>query len=242
MVLISQRSISMKKTVAAAFITAGLFFLTASDSVAQKVVKSSPAGVGVYEMVINPQDGFIYTTGAGKRGQEGGAIYKIDPKNLKLADSILLRENPPFGLGFNASTQTAYTTNTTSGSVSAVSLKSGKLLATIKGPEEKVHTREVIVDEGRNRVYVSIVGDPSSIWVIDGKKNELLYTIDNIGKNATGMAFSKNKDKIYVTLLGSDEIAVVDLASKKVVDQFPSGGEADRKSTRLNSSHVAISY
>src|SRR5699024_1014099 len=78
----------------------------------------------------------------------------------------------------------------------------------------------------RNRVYVSIVGETNSIWVIDEKQNKLLDTIDNIGKNATGMALSKNKDKIYVTLLGSDEIAVVDLASKKVVDQFPSGGEA----------------
>jgi len=188
-------------------------------------VKSSHAGTGVYEAVINTNDGHIYVTSAGSRTNPGGAIYKINPKDLAIVDSISLKENPPFGIGINNKTQIAYTTNTRTNSVSAVDLKSGKLLATIKNGAEESHTREVLVDEENNLIYVSDVGDPSNIWVIDGKTNTYSHSLDNLGKTATGMTFLKGTDKIYVTVIGDNSIYVVDVKSKKVEKQFPSAGE-----------------
>src|SRR5690606_4909860 len=186
---------------------AGLAALPAIQASAQQVEKSAPAGRGVYEAVINQQDGFLYVTGAGSRTSPGGALYKIDRTDLSIVDSISLTENPPFGIGINNKTQTVYTTNTRTNSVSAVDLKSGKLIATFNHGGEKSHTREVLVDEDNNTVYVSDVGDPSSIWVIDGKTNKFSHLIENLGKTLTGMAFAGSKDKIYVTIMGDNSVA-----------------------------------
>ncbi|KGE13765.1 YncE family protein [Sphingobacterium deserti] len=196
------------------------------QAAAQQVDKSSPAGKGVYESAFNSKDGHVYVTSAGSRTAPGGALYKINPQNLSIVDSISLKENPPFGIAINNKTQIAYTTNTRTNSVSAIDLKSGKLLATITHGEEKSHTREVIVDEDNNLVYVSDVGDPSSIWVINGKTNTFSHLISDLGKTATGMTFAKSKDKLFVTIMGTNSIAVVDTKTRKIEKSFPSGGEA----------------
>ncbi|MBE8712778.1 hypothetical protein C4F49_03690 [Sphingobacterium sp. KB22] len=205
-----------------AFAVAGLN----NQAHAQQVEKSSRAGSGIYEAVVNSNDGHIYVTGAGTRSTPGGAIYKINPETLAIVDSIVLKDNPPFGIGINNKTNIAYTTNTRTNSVSAVDLKNGKLLATFSNGSEKSHVREVLVDEAKNLIYVSNVGDPSDIWVIDGKTNTVLHTIENTGKTTTGLAFNDKKDKLFVTNMGTNEVAVIDLASKKVEKSFSSGGES----------------
>lgn len=201
----------------------GLPFMHAS---AQQVDKSSPAGKGVYESAFNAKDGHVYVTSAGSRNAPGGALYKINPADLSVVDSISLKENPPYGIAINSKTQVAYTTNTRTNSVSAVDLKTGKVLATINSGAEKSHTREVLVDEDNNLVYVTDVGDPSSIWVIDGKTNTFSHLIPDLGKTATGMAFAKSKDKLYVTVMGTNSIAVINTKTRKIEKSFASGGEA----------------
>lgn len=205
---------------------AGLAMVPALHVSAQEVDKSAPAGRGVYEAVLNSQDGFLYVTGAGSRNNPGGALYKINPADLSTVDSIILKENPPFGIGINQKTQIAYTTNTRTNSVSAVDLKSGELIATFNHGGEKSHTREVLVDEDNNIIYVSDVGDPSSIWVIDGKTNTFSHLIENTGKTTTGMAFAGGTDKIYITNMGENAIAVIDVKTKRIEKTFPSGGES----------------
>ncbi len=209
----------------ALMLTSGVLMVSISVY-AQEAIKSSPAGTGVYEAVINTNDGHIYVTGAGSRTNPGGAIYKINPSDLSIVDSISLRDNPPFGIGINNKTQVIYTTNTRTNSVSAVDLKTGKLLGTITNGAEKSHTREVLVDEKNNLIYVSDVGDPSNVWVIDGKTNTFSHAIENLGKTATGLSFLKGTDKLYITVMGDNAIYVVDVKSKKVEKSFPSGGES----------------
>lgn len=204
----------------------GLAAFPALQLSAQQVEKSAPAGRGVYEAVINQKDGFLYVTGAGSRTNPGGALYKINRDDLSIVDSISLTENPPYGVGINNTTQTVYTTNTRTNSVSAVDLQSGKLIATINHGGDKSHTREVLVDEDNNLIYVSDVGDPSSIWVIDGRTNKFSHQIENLGKTLTGMTFAGSKDKIYATIMGTNSIAVINTKTKDVADTFPSGGES----------------
>ncbi|MDR3008209.1 MAG: YncE family protein [Sphingobacterium sp.] len=205
----------------------GLFAAPVAQVLAQQVDKSAPAGTGIYEAVISNNDGHIYVTAAGSRNTPGGAIYKLDPTSLSVVDSISLKDNPPFGIAINNNTQTVYTTNTRSNSVSAVDIRSGKLLATITHGGEKSHTREVLVDEKNNLIYVSDVGDPSSIWVIDGKTNKYLHTLENIGKTVTGMVLAPgNNNVLYVTVMSDNTIAKVNTKTRKVEKTFPSGGEA----------------
>jgi len=217
-----KNKLSFKKTNAVfALMTLPLMYSTA-----QELAKSSPAGFGVYEAVINPADQHIYVTGAGTRTTPGGALYKINPTSLAIVDSIKMTEHPPYGIGLNSKTQIAYTTNTRTNRVSVVDLKTGKVINTISHGQEKSHTREVLVDEVNNLVYISDVGDPSSIWVIDGKTNTFSHLIENVGNMTTGMAFLNDKEHIYVTNMGENAVAVVNTKTKKVERSFPSGGES----------------
>ncbi|HMR19649.1 MAG TPA: YncE family protein [Sphingobacterium sp.] len=205
---------------------AGLLAISSQSVSAQEVERSAPVGRGIYEAVFSAADGHLYVTGAGSRTAPGGALYRVDPANLQVVDSILLREDPPYGIGINNKTQTAYTTNTRTNSVSAVDLSTGKLIATFNHGGEKSHTREVLVDEKKNVVYVTDVGKESSIWVIDGKTNTFSHAIENIGPTTTGLTFAGSKDKIYVTNMGDNTVAVVNVKTRKVERTFPSGGEA----------------
>ncbi len=206
---------------------AGLLCVPALQVSAQQVEKSSKVGSGIYEAVISNQDSYIYVTAAGSRNNPNGALYKIDPLTLAIVDSVSLKENPPFGIAINNKTQIAYTSNTRTNSVSAVDLKSGKLLATITHGGEKSHTREVLVDEESNTVYVTDVGNPSNIWVINGKTNTFSHLIENTGATTTGLTFVGNdRSKIYVTNMGDNTIAIIDVKSRKVEKSFPSGGES----------------
>jgi len=202
------------------------FGLAATELNAQTVEKSSPAGRGVYEAVISSADGHIYVTSAGSRTNPGGALYKINLDDLSIADSILLKEDPPFGIGINNKTQLAYTSNTRTNSVSVVDLKSGELVTTIKNGAEKSHTREVLVDEDNNLVYITDVGNPGNIWVIDGKTNTYSHSIPNTGASTTGLTFAGSKDLIYVTNMGDNSVGVIDVKERKLVNSFPSGGES----------------
>lgn len=192
----------------------------------QEVVKSTRAGSGVYEAVFSTQDGHLYVTAAGSRTNPAGALFKVNPESMTVVDSILLKENPPYGIGINNKTQTVYTTNTRTNTVSAVDLKTGKLLATIKNGAEKSHTREVLVDETNNLIYITDVGSPSNIWVIDGNTNSYSHAIENVGESATGITFLNNTDKLYLTIMNENAVYVVDTKTRKVEKSFPAGGES----------------
>ncbi len=208
------------------------------DALAQSADVKSKVGKGLYEIVYNSGNDAVYVAAAGSRGQNNAWIYKLDSKTLQPIDSINVSEAPGYGLGVNNKTQTLYTSNTRNNSVNAVNLKTGEV-KTIVPAFEKSHTRELVVDEKANKVYVSDVGKPSRIWVIDGNSNTLEKVIENTGESTTGMALDSKKQLLYVTNLGTNEVATIDLKTDKIVKTFPSGAEGavnielDEKTNRL---------
>lgn len=206
---------------------------------AQTLSTSAKVGKGLYEVVVDQSDGAVYVASVGQQDLLGPYIYKLDPQTLIATDSIALGDVPGFGLGINQKTRTLYTSNTRSNSVHAIDLKSGSLVATISNGAEKSHTREIAVDEKNNKVYVSDVGDPSTIWVIDGKTNQYLYSLEGAGKSATGLAIDSKKGLLYVTAMGDNEVLVYDTKTREKVKSFPSGSESpinialDKKGNRL---------
>ncbi len=223
------------------FKTGTLALLVAIGGVsnAQTLTKTAKLGAGLYEVAIDHKDGAVYVASVGQQGNPGPYIYKLDPQTLVAVDSIALGEAPGFGIGINQKTRTLYTSNTRSNSVHAIDLKTGKLLATITNGAEKSHTREIVADEKANKVYVSDVGDPSTIWVIDGKTHQYLYALENAGKTATGLAVDSKKGLLYVTAMGDNEVLVYDTKTREKVKSFPSGSESpiniafDSKGDRL---------
>lgn len=144
--------------------------------------------------------------------------------------SIDVSTSPLYGLAINQTTQTLYGTDTRNGSVSAVDLATGKVVGTVK-VGEKAHVRQVAVDEGANKVYVTVVGamrgsdTPSAIWVIDGKSNTLDRVIAVPGISLTGLALDPANKRIFSTGMSSNDVIVLDSDSGAVKARWPSGGE-----------------
>lgn len=202
-----------------------LLIATSGALYAQQPVRSEFVGRSLYELVVNEQDGHVYAAATGTFNVADGKayIYKLHPTTLAKLDSIHLPEFLAFGLAINNKTQTLYSSNTLGNSVGIIDLKTGKVSAVENG--RKAHTRELVVDEERNLVYVSDVADTSCIWVIDGKSGTLQTLIENTGKHTTGLALDTKNRKLYYTNLGSDEVGVVDLKSNTIAGKFPSGAK-----------------
>ncbi len=233
--------LSHSKTLAIGAITlSGVFYNSLS---AQELKKSERTGKGLYEIVYSEKSNAVYVASAGSRLEPNGFIYKLDPNTLEVLATIDVKEAPAYGLGINQKTNTLYTTNTRSNSVHAIDLNSGKILATIGNGREKSHIRETIVDEEKNLVYVSDVNKEGLVWVIDGKTNTFSHLIEGVGESPTGLALDKERNQLYVLLLGTAEIAVVDLSTNKVVKNYPTQGESainlvyDAKGDRIFVSH-----
>lgn len=187
------------------------------------VVTSARVGQGIYEIVASDALDTIYVASTGVGHVK---IFGLDPKTLAVKTTIDTSAAPAYGLGLNNKTQTLYTSNTRVGSASAIALKTGTVVNTIKTEADpRAHTYRVLVDEDANMTYISLAQAPGKVWVIDGKTNQLAATIDNVGERTTGLALDKAANKLYVSSLGTNEIVVVDLATRQVTARYPSGGE-----------------
>jgi YVTN family beta-propeller protein len=191
-----------------------------------KSVRLVPPG-GLYELVVSTTTGLLHVAAAGQRGATEASILGLDPQSLEVKSTLSLPE-PAFGLAVNDRTGTLYTTNTRSGSVSAIDLKTGQAVAKI-ARGENAHVRQLVVDEEANRIYVSIVGlrgGNSAIWVVDGAKNEILHVIeDGLGEGVTGIALDRAGGRIFATRLQTSDVLEIDLNSRAVKRTFASGGE-----------------
>ncbi|WP_428031783.1 YncE family protein [Ancylobacter sp.] len=203
-----------------------LFGLAGAALADPEFVKSVKPGDGLYELVFSAPMNRVYVAAAGARGANETFVYALDPATLETRETIALGDDPVFGLGINNATKTLYGTQTRDGSLAVIDLATGKVVAKIaKG--EKAHVREVVVDEAANRAYVTVTGrrdTPSSVWIIDGAKNEVVDTIDNLPGSVTGISLDAKGKRLFLSAMESNEVHVVDLASKKVTS-FPTGGE-----------------
>ncbi len=205
------------------------------------VIALERVGSGLYEVAVGESTDAIYvaSTGPGER-----RIVVLDPRTLAVTGSIATDRQPAFGLAFNNRTSTLYTTNTRSGSVSAIDARSGDIKATIQAPGGGgAHVFRALVDEEANTVYVSLPGTPSRIWVIDGATNTLRHEIPNTGGRSTGLALDRARHRLFTCSIASSEILEIDLARREVTRRFPSGGMGtthlvfDAASGRLFASH-----
>ena len=195
-----------------------------------KSVKVEPGGL--YEIVFNPADSNILIAAVGPRGETRGAVARLSA-DLTPGQSIDVSANPLYGLGFNSRTQMLYGTATRSGSIGVVDVRTGRLVATIKdGDDDSAHVREVIVDEGRNKAYVTVVGGeandasrPNQIWVVDGATNTIERKIDAPVGGLTGAALDTRNNRLFVTGMSSNTVGVIDLATGQSVGTWPTGSD-----------------
>lgn len=190
----------MKKTILGC-----MLFSLATTAIAQDAEKSfhitqtQKLNCEVYQLVYNPKAHTVYVAGP-KKGFDRNAenfVYVLDATDLTVQDSISVGTYLPFGIALNNQTQTLYVGHSLQNAVSAVDLKSKKQTLIPNG-KEKSKIREIVVDEQRNKVYVSDHGNPS-VWEIDGKTNTYTRSFDKEGAYLLGLQVDPKRGKVYGT-------------------------------------------
>ncbi len=192
-----------------------------------------PVGAGLYEVVVSISTGTVYVAAVGVRGGQDAPkpqIVALDGTTLATKSAIEL-EFPAFGLGLNDRTQRLFTTNTIAGSVSIIDLGTGRAIGHAQAGE-KAHLRQVVVDEAKNLAYATAFGGgrtptPSAIWVVDGATGKVDHVVSEGLEEGgiTGIALDAARNRLFATALMSNEIVEVDLAARKALRRFPSGGD-----------------
>lgn len=166
---------------------------------------NQPIGKGVYELAFSPKDNAVFVATAQNSSGNGGTVFRLDPTTLAVQQSIN-SDLKAFGAAINPQTNVLYVGNTVEGSLTAIDASSGKVLNSLVLDGRKrsetvrpLQPRQVAVDVKTNRVYVTGLGPQSVVWVVDGSTLQLIGTVPNTGKMATGLAVDSAAQKVYVT-------------------------------------------
>lgn len=219
----------LRRRHALALLGAGALALRAAPARAaatvEKTVKLAP---GLYELAVSTTTDLVHVASTGPRGADSARILGLDLRTLELRSTIELGADTVFGLGVNDATGTLFGTGTRSGRLVAIDLRSGQVKARI-GEGEGAHLRHVVVDEARNRAFVSVFGardKPSAIWVVDTAANTVAHVItEGLEGGISGLAYDPAGDRLFAGALGTNEVVEVSLARRAGVRRFASGGE-----------------
>jgi YVTN family beta-propeller protein len=228
-------------------LSAGLAF---AEPAIDRSVKVAP---GLYELAVSPSTRTVYVASAGRRGENDAKVVAVDAATLEVKGEIDVSGSPVFGLGINDRTQTLYGTATRDGSVVVIDLKAGKVSHTVKRGE-KAHVREAVVDEDGNRVFISVFGNRArpapaqapaaagappaaapaaeqadergEIWILDGMTGQIAEVIEKVGKGIGGIVHDAKANRLYATAMTTHEVLAIDLSTKQVVANWPTGGDS----------------
>ncbi|MBT9384541.1 YncE family protein [Pseudooceanicola sp. CBS1P-1] len=188
---------------------------------------------GLYQVVEAPSLGAIYVAAAnGRPPVEKSSVAKYDAKTMKLLAEVTPAASDKggvyavYGLDVDARAGQVWTTNTRQNTVAVYSTDDLKLIKQF--PDGAVaHPRDVRIYDGK--AYVSATFTPD-IEVFDIATLEHVGTIElHSGKRGEvfgngGMMIDAKSGTMVVASLGSNEVAVVDLATGKQVGAYPVPG------------------
>jgi YVTN family beta-propeller protein len=192
----------------------------------ETTVKGAP---GLYEVVVSTTTNLVHVASAGPRGANSAKILGLDPRTLALRSTIELGDDPAFGLAVNDRTGMLFGTATRDGKLLAIDLRSGTVKAQI-GEGAGAHVRQVVVDEARNRAFVSVFGareKPSAIWVVDTEANTVATVItEGLEGGISGLAYDPAGDRLFAAAMQANEVVEVSLSRRAGVRRFASGGDS----------------
>lgn len=212
-------------------------FSTQAATRAQSDFLTAAPGPGIYELAYDGSQNTLFAASAPSfdKDKTSGLVYRLDPQTLKTT-SALTTSRRAFATALDEENHKLWLGNTLEGSVTLVDTRSGKEIKTLQlsdtaNPKEIVHTREMALDTVRHRLYVSGVAQKGVVWVIDTEKNELIATIENMGKWPTGLAVNSEKGLVYV-INGSGELVTINGEDNSIVSRHVI--EGDKKHFFLN--------
>jgi YVTN family beta-propeller protein len=184
-----------------------------------------PMGNGVYELAYDASQNVLFAASAPSfdKDKTDGLVYKLNPDTLKASGKITT-ERRAFATVLDAENHILFIGNTLEGSVTLMDTRSGKEIKTVQlsdlsNPKEIIHTREMVLDKKRQRLYVSGVTQKGIIWVIDTQKQQHIATIENMGEYPTGLAIDEEKGRVYA-VNGSGELITLDTSDNKILSRI----------------------
>lgn len=194
---------------------------------AQQAVLRRDLAPGLYQLVVADGDVFVASAGSSFKADEGGTIYRLDSTTLD-TKAVIPTPRKPYGLAYDARTDTLYAGNTLNGAVQAIDLKAGQAAnyqlgqATAKGGFE--HVRQIVLDEAGQRMFVTNPDTAGKVWIVDLKRGTLLHTLSGLRKWPAGAAYDATANRLYVGQGGDYGVTVIDPDSGKIVRRFAVDG------------------
>lgn len=207
-------------------------------------VQRVDVGLGLYEIQALDADTLVAAASPSFEKGASGALYFLDAQTLAVKDTVNVPRRS-FAVGINRRTQTIYVGNTLDGSLTVVDATTRAVTGTIQlgraGAKGDVpHTRKVIVDEARNRVFVTSPGDAGKVWIIDGQTRQVRHTLNNLGRWTAGAAYDAQSDRLYVGQGGTHEILAIDPTRGRVVQRLSTGDTTDARDAKHFMLNVAL--
>ncbi|MFC0410856.1 YncE family protein [Roseomonas elaeocarpi] len=214
---LSRRLLLQHSALAAALLpVAGIGAARAAEAAA---VLRQAVGRGLYEIAYSPSRDTLYAAVMGDfEDKKGGRILLLDPKDLSQRGAI---EMPlkPFSLCLDEAKGVLYVGHTMDQAMSAVDLAKGEIRGTLRlETPEKHHPREIRLDPAGDRLFVTGIGDPSVVWVVDVAGFAVRSVIKDTGKWAAGLAYDPVTRHLLVGNYDS-ELVVVDSADGRIVSR-----------------------
>jgi DNA-binding beta-propeller fold protein YncE len=192
--------------------------LLCSTATAGAAVAPGPSGLQVVARIAGPDGGWDYASFDSARRR----VYVAHGSRVMAIDADTGKMQPDFAAGDHLhavvpvpGTDLIVTTNSGDDSARVLAAADGKLIASIptaKGPDGATY------DPSTGLVMV-IDGDAGQVTMVDAKAGKSVGAIAVPG----GLEFpaADGKGRLYVNVEDKDEIAVVDIAARKVIARYP---------------------
>lgn len=169
---------------------------------------------------ISPSQKLMAVT---NNGQSKHSIQLIDPQGEKI-----LHEQPIgkawYGLKFSADEKKLYASGANDNIILVYPIINKKLAPADtlvlgkRWPAEKIGPTGLEVDDAGKRLY-TVTKENNSLYVFDLSTKKLLHRV-NLGAEAYDCLLSPDKSKLYISLWGSDKLAVYDTKTNRVTNEI----------------------
>lgn len=200
---------------------------------------------GLYMAGYSKKNNALFVTAtAGRPPARVSKLMKVDPDTLKITqavtppnDSTGKAQQAVYGIAVDDVNGNVWVGNTRSGSVGVY--KQADLSVIKQFPDKLVpHSREVVIDSSRGRVYVASVGTPD-VFVFDTRSLEHIDTITLKSPTRVrdplspmGFAIDEARGRVYV-VTSTEQIYVLDADTRKVEKVFNLKGSQNSTAVAL---------
>jgi DNA-binding beta-propeller fold protein YncE len=183
--------------------------------------KPGPSGLTIVAKIAGPDGGWDYASFDGARRR----VYVAHGVKVMSIDADSGAANPDFAAGAHLhavlpipGTDLILTTNGADNSAKILNAADGKLIASVatgKDPDGAVF-------DPSSGLAIVVNGDAGMVSLVDAKAAKVVDTI-TVG---AGLEFPAvdGKGKLYVNIEETNEIAAIDIASRKVLGRYPMPG------------------